>query len=311
MAGARHARVDAPDPLRSALERVLGREGWTIGEPAEVIVAAGAADEITVSSSGFHAATVLGEIAGVLRRVPPATLRYAPSAATAAALADLADINDYFAIVTGPAAADRVPVHRLYTDTALLAGIVERVRTRIGATERRVAASTFFLGLAARLWSVGIGAVIGHGLLPDLGTPTLSYSTTGGQAALHIPRPQGWRGDELELVLADLVLDGHLTPLAAAVRRLGPISPKLLRGNAASALLGAANVYDRHRATGSARALAERLCTDRRLAGAIRFGNGDYRRASCCLYYRTRSSGVCGDCVFTRVPATLDRKDAS
>jgi iron complex transport system ATP-binding protein len=245
--------------------------------------------------------------------LPPHTLCYAPPAATVAALADIGEINEYFAIGTGPVGAGRLPVHRLYTDSALLEGVVERVRTRIGATERRVAVSTFFLGFAARLWSVGIGAVIGHRLLPDLGTHELSFGETGGHVTLHIAHPLGWQGDDLEPMLADLVLDGHLTPLADALHRLGPISRKLLRGNAASALLGAANQYDRHRPASppeSARRLADRLCDDERLSGAIRFGSTGYRRASCCLYYRTRNSGLCGDCVFTRVPGTHGRKDA-
>lgn len=233
----------------------------------------------------------------------------ASSAATVAALADLAEINEYFEIRAPD--ADRVPVHRLYTDTALLAGVIERVRTRIGATERRVAVSTFFLGFAARLWSVGVGGVIGHRILPDLGSQQLSFGETGGAIMLHLAQPAGWQGDDLEPRLADLVLDEHLEPLAAALQRLGPISPKLLRGNAASALLGAANVFDHHRSAGSARRLAERLCSDRRLAGAIRFSDGGYRRSSCCLYYRTRTSGVCGDCVFTCAPGTPSRKDAS
>jgi iron complex transport system ATP-binding protein len=310
----RHARVDASDPLRSALKRILAREGWKIAEPAEIVVTAASSDRIALSSIGFRASTALGEIPDLLRAVPPSTLRYAPPGATAAALADIAEINEYFAISTLPVGAGRFPVHQLYTDSALLEGVVERVRTRIGATERRVAVSTFFLGFAARLWSVGIGAVIGHRLLPDLGTPELSFGETGGHVTLHIAHPLGWQGDELEPMLADLVLDGHLTPLATALKRLGPISSKLLRGNAASALLGAANVFDRQRRAGSpdsARQLAERLCADHRLSGAIRFGDAGYRRASCCLYYRTRNSGLCGDCVFTQIPGTLGRTDAS
>jgi iron complex transport system ATP-binding protein len=310
----RRARIDAPDPLRAALERILAREGWEIGEPAEIVVAADRPDRIALSSIGFRASAALGEMPELLRAVPPSTLRYAPPGATVAALADIGEINEYFTISTGPAGAGGVPVHQLYTDSALLEGIVERVRTRIGATERRVAVSTFFLGFAARLWSVGLGAVIGHRLLPDLGTHELSFGEASGHVTLHIAQPLGWQGDELELMLADLVLDGHLAPLTAALNRLGPISPKLLRGNAASALLGAANQYDRHRRASppdSARQLAERLCADQRLSGAILFGDSGYRRASCCLYYRTRNSGLCGDCVFTRVPGTLGRKDAS
>src|ERR1700761_3392126 len=112
------------------------------------------------------------------RRSWPSTLQHATSAATLAALADVGKINEYFAIGTGPVDTGQFPVHRLYTDSVLLERVVERVRTRIGATERRVAVSTFFLGFAARLWSVGVGTVIGHRLLPDLGTHELSFGET-------------------------------------------------------------------------------------------------------------------------------------
>jgi iron complex transport system ATP-binding protein len=167
-----------------------------------------------------------------------------------------------------------------------------------------------FLGFAARLWSIGLGAVVGHGLLPDLAAERLLYRETGGQITLHIADPVGWQGDDLESMLADTVLDGHLTPLGAALQ---PISQELLRGNAASALLGAAREYDRHRATtspGPAGQLARRLCEHERLSGTVSFNGYNHRRSSCCLYYRTSNGGLCGDCVFTHTPGTLGRKDA-
>jgi iron complex transport system ATP-binding protein len=246
--------------------------------------------------------------------LPPHTLRYAPPAATVAALADIGEINEYFAIGTGPVGAGRLPVHRLYTDSALLEGVVERVRTRIGATERRVAVSTFFLGFAARLWSVGVGAVLGHRLLPELAADELLFREIDGRITLHIARPAGWQGDNLEPMLADTVLDSHLAPLSTALHQLGAISPELLRGNAASALLGAAAEYDRHRSAvspGPGWQLARSLCADERLAGTVCFSKAAYRRTSCCLYYRAPRGGLCGDCVFTHVPGTFGRKDAS
>ncbi|MGA9488622.1 MAG: (2Fe-2S)-binding protein [Mycobacterium sp.] len=230
---------------------------------------------------------------------------------TAGVLAEISQINDYFAVGTGPIDRGWRSLEQLYTDHALLDGIVGRVQTRIGAPERRVAVSIFFLGLAARLWSVGIGAVVGHGLLPDLAADRLLFRETGGQITLHIARPVGRRGDDLAPMLADTVLDGHLTPLGAALRQ---VSQELLRGNAASALLGAAHQYERHRAAdsaGPARRLARSLCNDQRLAGAVIFGDTGYRRSSCCLYYRVPNGGVCGDCVFTHIPGTRGRKDAS
>jgi iron complex transport system ATP-binding protein len=183
------------------------------------------------------------------------------------------------------------------------------VRDRIGATEPRVAASIFFLGVASRLWSIGLGAVVGHDMLPDLPPDRLLFHETGGQITLHIAHPVGWRGDDLAPRLVDAILDGHLTPLGDALQ---PISRELLRGNTASALLGAAREYDRHRATtASAGRLARSICNDERLTGAINFGDAGYRRSSCCLYYRTPTGGLCADCAFTHIPGTRGSKDAS
>ena len=231
-----------------------------------------------------------------------------------AVLAEIAQINAYFAIGTGPVDNSWRSVHQLYTDRDLLGGIVERVQARLGAAEPRVAASIFFLGFATRLWSIGIGVAAGHTLLPGLGADELLFREFGGQIALHIARPVAWRGDDLETRLADAVLDAHLTPLSTALRQLTNVSPELLRGNAASALLGAAREFDRHRASaspGPGWQLAYRLCADERLFNTICFSGDDYRRSSCCLYYRTPGGGLCGDCVFTEIPGTVGRKDAS
>ena len=232
----------------------------------------------------------------------------------AAVLAETAQINAYFAVSTGPVDDGWNPVRQLYTDPGLLGGIVERVQARLGAAEPRVAASIFFLGFAARLWSIGIGAVAGHQLLPALGADELLFREFGGQIALHIARPTARRGADLAPRLADEVLDTHLTPLSAALQQLTGISPELLRGNAASALLGAAREFDRHRAAvspGPGWQLAYRLCADERLFNTICFSDDDYRRSSCCLYYRTPGGGLCGDCVFTNPPGIVGRKDAS
>lgn len=162
-------------------------------------------------------------------------------------------------------------------------------------------ASTFFLGFAARLWSIGLGMVAGYRMLVDLPPEQLLFRETDGQIALHLEHPVAQQRDDFPAALTDLVLDAHLGPLAAALRRLGPISARLLQGNTASALLGAARVFDDGRATTSGWELARSLCTDPRLSGAVSFGDTDYRRTSCCLYYRTPHGGLCGDCALTRV----------
>lgn len=214
-----------------------------------------------------------------------------------AVLAEVSSSGPYFAIGTGPIDDGWWPVKRLYTDTALLNGIIGRVQARMDTAEQRVAASTFFLGFAARLWSIGLGALAGHRLLPDLASERLLFREAGGQIRLHIEHPVAWQGDDLEPRLADMVLAGHLVPLSAALRRLGPISGKVLRGNAASALLGAAQVFDRGVTPGPGWRLARQLCADKRLSGAIRFSGVGYRRTTCCFYYRVPGGGLCGDCV--------------
>jgi iron complex transport system ATP-binding protein len=226
----------------------------------------------------------------------------------AAAFAKLAHVNDYFRVGTGPVDGDWRPVQNLYTDPQLLDGVIDRVRTRLGADEQRVAASIFFLGFAARLWSIGLGAVVGYHLLPDLAPEQLLFREVDGAIELHVQHPDGLEGENLAGMLADLVLDSHLTPLSTALQ---PVSREVLRGNAASALLGAARAFDLHQGSGLAWQLARRLCTDERLSGTVRFTKASYRRTSCCLYYRTRGGGLCGDCALTHVPGIISRKDAS
>ncbi len=109
--------------------------------------------------------------------------------AVVAALDGLRDVSGYFALGTGTLNDGWRPVRQLYDDTALLAETVDRVKARIGATEQRVAASTFFLGFAARLWSIGLGTVVGYRMLVDLAPERLLFREIDGQIALHLEHP--------------------------------------------------------------------------------------------------------------------------
>lgn len=301
----RTAHVDADEPLRSALTRVLSREGWGVGDSAEIVVTAADVDAVTVRTAAGAEVTPLRDLPQLLRNVPAAEHRCAPPDQVVSALAQLSTVSSYFAVSTGPIPdGEWRPVAQLYTDRTLLADAVDRVQERIGAADFRVAASTFFLGFAARLWSIGLGGLAEHGLLLDLDPDELWYSETG----LHLSNPVSWQGPDLQSRLADVVLSRHLAPLAAAVRRLGPISEKLLYGNAASAVLGAARALHRHRgaqlATEPCWDLARTVCTDERLTDAVRFNESDtdYRRTTCCLFYRTPAGGLCIDCALTHKP---------
>ncbi len=81
------------------------------------------------------------------------------------------------------------------------------------------------------------------------------------------------------------------------------MSPKVLRGNAASGLVGALRVLLDRVPGGTAVALAAGLLADGgALGGTGRFIHEEglgvaFIRRSCCLYYKVPGGGLCGDCV--------------
>ncbi|MFF9132489.1 (2Fe-2S)-binding protein [Streptomyces sp. NPDC014806] len=187
---------------------------------------------------------------------------------------------------------------------------VRKVADGIRAPEARVAASIAHQGLAARLWSVALGCAALYGTVPDLDPRLVRWD------------PEATAPDDLWLTevrpgtdLAAGVLVGHLRPLGAALRARYPLAPGLLRGNAASALAGAARqlerwaaAHDRPEAAARARALTAGLLAHPDLAGAGRYlPSGGFRRRSCCLYYRVPAGGVCGDCCFPSPPRSSPR----
>jgi hypothetical protein len=190
-----------------------------------------------------------------------------------------------------------------------LADRVRRVADGIAAPEARVAASVAQQALAARLWSVALGCAVRYGRIPDLDPRLLRWDPAGSAPDdlwLTAPRP-GAGGDAASV--AEAVLHGHLRPLAAALRARHRLAPGLLWGNAASALAGTARQLTRRAqelgrpdAGEHVRALAARILAHPLLAGTGTLTGADFRRRSCCLYYRVPGGGVCGDCCFTRPP---------
>ncbi|WP_329037680.1 (2Fe-2S)-binding protein [Streptomyces sp. NBC_01725] len=247
-------------------------------------------------------------------------------------LAEVGSVGGFFALRTGelggpaePGAHARayVPFAQIYAgDIAPLSARVDRVAAKLGAPERRIAASVAQLGLAARLWSIALGSAALHGEVPDLDPARLFWDPLGSSPddlRLSGPRPlpaaNGAAGAsvdglaDLAVAVRDVVQHGHLVPLAAALRADGRISPGLLWGNAGSALAGAVRELGawsrragRPEAGERAAAIGAALLThpDLRTTGVS--WNGSFRRRSCCLYYRCPSGGLCGDCVFDRPP---------
>ncbi len=195
----------------------------------------------------------------------------------------------------------------------VLAARVRRVAGALRAPEARVAASVAHQGLAARLWSVALGSAALYGAVPDLAPRLLRFDPEAGAPDdLWPTEVRPLPGDAA--TLARQVLRGHLEPLAAALRSRHRLAPGLLRGNAASALAGAARELDRwgHRngrtdVADRAGRLARELLGDPSLAGAGTLTGTAFRRRSCCLYYRVPGGGVCGDCCFARPPRSSPR----
>ncbi|MFK4144838.1 (2Fe-2S)-binding protein [Streptomyces sp. NPDC004065] len=128
---------------------------------------------------------------------------------------------------------------RAGSDDDPLAVRVRRVAAALRVPETRVAASVAHQALAARLWSAALGCAVRYGRIPDL-DPCLLHWDPAGSAPddLWLTEVRPLPGDAA--TLADVVLRGHLEPLAAALRARHRLAPGLLWGNAASALAGAA-----------------------------------------------------------------------
>jgi ferric iron reductase protein FhuF len=200
-----------------------------------------------------------------------------------------------------------------------LGTLLDRYATRLGTTERRVAASLLFQGYAAGLWSPSLGCLVDHGLVPELPPEDLRWRyPDGGPLRLHARRPAGWRPAPTDLAGSGValtyraVVETHLEPLVealAAADSPARVAPGLLWGNAASALVGTLHVLEAQvgRECPLARRVVELLLATGRLRGAGRLtahpaGPVAFRRASCCLYYRVPGGGLCGDCVLGGTP---------
>lgn len=167
-----------------------------------------------------------------------------------------------------------------------LADRVRQVEDSLGG-DRRVAASVAQLGLVARLVSPVLAAAVRHGVLLDLGggcwQPPLDSTF-----ALSLPAP-GRTGVPAG-ALAGVVSQGPVAELTAAIGRLGAVSHRVLAGNIAAAVNGAALLLGPACYPAAADMLAG-------IPGEPSRPGPAFRRRSCCLRYRLGGAGYCGDCV--------------
>ncbi|MFG2335056.1 (2Fe-2S)-binding protein [Streptomyces yangpuensis] len=211
----------------------------------------------------------------------------------------LAAVGPFFAVPYGqePPGPGFRPLTALYGEQ--LGPYVAEVGRRIGSGPGRVAASTAQFGIASRLWSIGLGCAALDGRVPDLAADRVWWRLPEeGSLQLWLPEPAARPVDGL----GDSVL-GNLALLEAGLRRRYGVSPTVLRGNAASGLVGALRVLiDRVPGGAAVELVSALLAEGGALAGTGTFLHEEglgvaFVRRSCCLYYRVPGGGLCGDCV--------------
>ncbi|MET9885514.1 (2Fe-2S)-binding protein [Streptomyces sp. NPDC006430] len=213
----------------------------------------------------------------------------------------LAAVGPFFTVPYGkePPGDGFRPLGELYGER--LQQYVAEVGRRIGSGAGRVAASTAQFGIASRLWSLGLGCAALGGRVPDLGVDRVWWRLpAAGSLELWLPDPG--RGALPVEELGENVL-GNLAVLGADLRARYAVSPKVLRGNAASGLVGAVRVLiDRVPGGPAVSVAAQLLAEGGPLGGTGTFLHEEglgvaFVRRSCCLYYQVPGGGLCGDCV--------------
>jgi hypothetical protein len=208
-----------------------------------------------------------------------------------AELSAVSAYGGFFALTIGGPTPGWRPISRCYADG--FADLIDATATRCRTTEPRIAASLVHLGHAARLWSPVLACVLAHGVIPDLST--LQRADDG--TALRLPEPVGARVAPSPELLYSAVVQQHMEPLEAGLRV--KLASGLLSGNIASALVGASQALlsVRPNLRQSIISVTHVLLDTGRLAGSgVITGELNFRRRSCCLFYRLPDGGLCGDC---------------
>jgi hypothetical protein len=240
--------------------------------------------------------------------------RPTPPAAGAGLLADLAALGPYFAVeVHRPGSPLRPPwqsLGELTGSPGALAGRIGEVRERLAAAagcpatsvEFRVAASIAQLGLCARLLSPALGAAAAGRTLPvDVGQARW-VPALGGPFRLSLAEAAVVA--EADTAATAALLAGPITQIVRAVEAMA-VSPRVLWGNVASAVNGAAAMIAAARPdlAGPAAETAAAMLASPALAGTFQ-GRPlrGFRRRNCCLIYRLSPGrpAYCGDCVLVR-----------
>lgn len=191
------------------------------------------------------------------------------------------------------------------------AALASRAGLPPGQVELKIAASITHLGLAARLIAPALAASAGQHQL-DLPLAGLWWQDELGPVPLSVPEPADWPGrahrDPAARAGPGRLIDDVIAPITRATSRLVRVSDRVLWGNVASAINGAASQVAAQlpALAGRALATAASLASDPRLARERQPPGPAFRRSSCCLLYRLtpgQPRAVCGDCILAADPA--------
>ncbi|MEJ2864350.1 (2Fe-2S)-binding protein [Actinomycetospora flava] len=219
-----------------------------------------------------------------------------------ALLRDVADLGKPFTVGYGPRPdGSWRPLTALWERPSDLHDQIDAIAERIDTSERRVAASLAFSGLAARIVA-----------------PVLAGAALRDRLLVLQPEVLYWRpsqGDLVPLWIADgevvpmnpdrlhAALTRPLAEIVNAVRQHVAVSELVLWGNATAAVGGVLRVLSRERPAARERAvrIAEDLIARRPWAGtgkvAVVDGSATISRRTCCLAYRIVGAVTCSNCV--------------
>jgi hypothetical protein len=229
-----------------------------------------------------------------------------------AVLRQVRELGGFFVLETAVPNRSWLPMRSLIDGSSGLSAHIDRtaaaLAARTGTTaeeiERRVAASIMQQGLMARLLSPPIASAVLAGWVPRMQLSRMWWQPDGpGPIPMTLPDPHAREGEsthELAPLVSLLVIEEAVVPLVTEVERETQLSSKISWGNVASAVVGATSVLARRRPdlAGAAVSLCRELLRSKHLADAGDFEpTGQFRRRSCCLYYRLPNGGLCGDCV--------------
>jgi ferric iron reductase protein FhuF len=231
------------------------------------------------------------------------------------ALVSASEIGPYFAVESAVAQGEWRTVADLWTGTGCLSERVNTAREYLGSrtnteVDLRASASISSLGFLSRLVSPALATACLAGVIPRLDPHHIYWRpVVGGPVPIAFDAIDGITVSTTAEAAAELermALLPCVLPVLTAYSRQFRLSLRVLRGNVASALAGAAGMLIQARTPLVVDPVAVVQAT---LALPSLTDTGHYERPfddraqrffvrhNCCLFYRVPGGGTCGDCV--------------